>query len=306
MAHFNPDLPQPCPELLRAYDRFMEIAVFEQGLAEKTLAAYGDDLTRYLQLLAAQGVSEPSHIQRKHLTDHMGGLGAAGLSKRSVARHVSAIRRFHFFLLDDGLVEEDVTEGIALPRLDKTLPHYLSRAEVEALLEAPREAQRFQERDMAMLELFYSCGLRISELANLPLADIRLDESSLRVRGKGTKVRLVPLGEGAIAKVQDWLGVRATMQAMDNTLFLSSRGKRLSRQSIWNRVKLHARTANITQNVTPHMLRHSFATHLLDNGADLRAVQEMLGHSAIHTTQIYTHVSSERLSKAHEEFHPRS
>ena len=306
MDRFNPDLPLPSNEMIGAYDRFMELAVFELGLAEKTLSAYGDDLARYLQFLAAKKISKLARIKRNDVTEHTGAMLAQGMSKRSMARHMSAIRRFHLFLLDEGLVTEDATEGIAMPRLDKTLPHYLSAAEVEALLAAPMQAQNFQKRDAAILELFYSCGLRISELANLPLADIRLDESSIRVRGKGTKVRLVPLGQGVIKKVNAWLAVRATMKVQDNTLFLTNRGKRMSRSTVWNRVKLHARTANIKQNVTPHMLRHSFATHLLDNGADLRAVQEMLGHTAIHTTQIYTHVSSERLSKAHDEFHPRA
>ena len=296
----------PSAPLMQAYDRFIELAVFELGLSEKTLSAYGDDVARYLQYLAGTGVTNALKIEKAHVLDHIGGLGAEGLNKRSVARHMSAIRRFHFYLMDEGLVEEDVTESIAMPRLDKTLPHYLSREEVERLLKAPYEAQNHQERDAAILELFYSCGLRVSELANLPLSGVQLEESSLRVRGKGTKVRLVPLGESVIRKVEAWLQVRNRMEVKDNTLFLSNRGKRMTRETIWHRVKIHARAANITQNVTPHLLRHSFATHLLDNGADLRAVQEMLGHSAIHTTQIYTHVSSERLSKAHDEFHPRA
>jgi integrase/recombinase XerD len=161
-------------------------------------------------------------------------------------------------------------------------------------------------RDAAILELFYSCGLRISELAGLPLRDVLLEESQLRVRGKGSKTRIVPVGRGAIDKTHAWLEVRREWKPRDTTLFVTERrGRRMDRSTVWHVVKRWALAANITQNVTPHMLRHSFATHLLDHGADLRAVQELLGHADIGTTQIYTHVSVERLTKAHREFHPR-
>jgi integrase/recombinase XerD len=161
-------------------------------------------------------------------------------------------------------------------------------------------------RDAAILELFYACGLRISELAALPLRDLSFDEGAVRVRGKGSKVRLVPLGARAMVRIRAWVLARAEAKAIDDTLFVGPRGRRMTRGSVWSVVKRYARAANVTQNVTPHMLRHTFATHLLDNGADLRAVQEMLGHTDIATTQIYTHVSTERLSKAHRTFHPRA
>lgn len=286
-------------------DRFLEVIVFEAGLSERTLSAYAADLARYRDFLHAEGIREAPAITRDDLTDHLGGLLHAGLSPRSVARHLSSLRRFHGFLVDERIVETNPTETLESPNLGRPLPHVLSRTEVARLLDAPDPAQPNGVRDAAILELFYASGLRISELAALPLADVSLEEGSLRVRGKGSKVRLVPVGRRAQDRIRGWLSVRDTMKAKDGALFLSSRGRRMGRTTVWKVVKQYARAANIKQNVTPHMLRHSFATHLLDGGADLRAVQEMLGHSDIGTTQIYTHVSSERLARAHEKFHPR-
>ena len=287
-------------------DRYMELAVFEAGLSDRTLAAYASDIRRYLGFLEAVGIDALNDILREDVMDHVGGLLAEGLSPRSAARHLSAIRRFHRFLAGEGFAARDPTAGIDSPRLVRALPHYLSGEEVERLLAAPDHAPKNGARDAAILEVFYSCGLRISELAALPLRDVSLDEGFVRVCGKGAKVRLVPLGEKAARRIQAWLPVREQGTVRDRTLFLSSRGRRMSRTAVWLVVKHHARAANIQQNVTPHMLRHSFATHLLDNGADLRAVQEMLGHSDISTTQIYTHVSVERLKQAHQQHHPRA
>jgi len=292
--------------LLKLLDRYMEVTVFEAGLSDRTLSAYAADLRDYLEYLEEMGVGAPSDIVREDILDHIGGLLAAGLSPRSVTRHLSAIRRFHRFLTDEGLSDHNPSEGFDSPRLARALPHVLSGEEIDRLLASPENAPENGVRDAAILELFYSCGLRISELANLRLRDISLEEGSVRVRGKGAKVRLVPLGERASRRIRNWLCVRNEGPVNDNTLFLSSRGKRISRTGVWEIVKRHARAANIQQNVTPHMLRHSFATHLLDHGADLRAVQEKLGHADISTTQIYTHVSVERLSQAHKKFHPRA
>lgn len=287
-------------------DRYMEVAVFESGLSDKTLAAYAGDIRRYLAFLEEQGIAAPDEILREDILDHLIALQSAGLCTRSVTRHLSAIRRFHRFLSGEGFAQHDPAEAFDSPRLVRALPHYLSREEIERLLAAPESAAENGVRDAAILELFYSCGLRISELAHLPLRDLSLEESTVRVRGKGMKVRMVPLGERAIARLGAWLRLRGELDARDNTVFLSNQGRRMSRTSVWQVVKRYARATNIGQNVTPHMLRHSFATHLLDHGADLRAVQEMLGHADISTTQIYTHVSVERLSKAHKAFHPRA
>ena len=287
-------------------DRYLEAAVFESGLSEKTLSAYAADIGRYVTYLEEKGIDAADGVRREDVLGHLIALRETGMSARSAARHLSAIRRFHRFLHEERLAGSNPASGFDSPRLTRSLPHNLSQPEVEALVENPDAGTAVGVRDAAILELFYSSGLRISELANLPLRDISLEESSLRVRGKGSKVRVVPLGAEAISRIQAWLDARGKGKIRDNTLFLSTRGRRMCRTSVWQVVKRHSRAANIGQNVTPHMLRHSFATHLLDNGADLRAVQEMLGHADISTTQIYTHVSVERLSKAHKKFHPRA
>ena len=290
-----------------ALDRFLEIGVFESGLAEKTLSAYAADLGRYIDFLHKKGIASPAQVRREDILDHLIELRKEGLSTRSAARHLSAIRRFHRFLVEERIADTNPAAGFDPPHLLRALPHDLSPSYVERLLDAPDASAPQGVRDAAILELFYSSGLRISELAGLPLRDVALAEYSVRVRGKGSKVRVVPLGERAIQRIQAWLRVRETAYKIkDSTLFLSSRGRRMSRTSVWSVVKHYARLANVPHNVTPHMLRHSFATHLLDNGADLRAVQEMLGHADIATTQIYTHVSVERLSRAHKKFHPRA
>ncbi|GMV90975.1 MAG: tyrosine recombinase XerD [Candidatus Hydrogenedentota bacterium] len=297
----------PNSSLTRLLDQFMEAATFESGLADATLAAYAADLASYLNFLGESGVSHIDSVSREHVLDHLIALRKERkLSARSAARHLSAIRRFHAFLRSERIANSDPTEGFDAPRLTRALPHVLSSRELERMLDMPDRSTPEGIRDSAILELFYSCGLRISELAKLPLRDVSLDEGAVRVRGKGAKVRLVPLGTRAMVKLRAWLSVRDSGKVLDDTLFLGSRGKRMSRTGVWQVVKRYAQAANIQQNVTPHMLRHSFATHLLDNGADLRAVQEMLGHSDIATTQIYTHVSSDRLSKAHRSFHPRA
>jgi len=293
-------------QLRELMDRYLEVAVFESGLADKTLSAYAADLDRYITYLEEQDVLSPGAVRREDIIGHLIALRNEGLSSRSAARHLSAIRRFHAFLQDEHVTTTNPTAGFDSPRLVRLLPHNLSQAQMNAIIIAPDTSTSEGLRDAAILELFYSAGLRISELANLPLREVSIEESSLRVRGKGSKVRLVPLGKNAIKRIQAWLGVRSEGKVLDDTLFLSKRGKRMGRTSVWSVVKRYSRLANIEQNVTPHMLRHSFATHLLDNGADLRAVQEMLGHADISTTQIYTHVSTERLSKAHKKFHPRA
>ncbi len=289
-----------------AFDRFMESVVFEAGLAEKTLAAYAADVRRYLDGLEDQDIALPGDIVFEDVIDHLSALRDEGMSPRSIARHLSAIRRFHRFLVEENFCETDITEMAEAPHLLRKLPRCLSTEEIERLLGAPDVATPEGVRDAAMLELFYACGLRISELATLPMKNVSLEEANVRIRGKGAKIRMVPLGRGAMEKLRAWLPLRMQWAQRDDAIFIGASGKRLGRTTVWRMVKRYARQANIAQNVTPHSLRHSFATHLLDNGADLRAVQEMLGHADIGTTQIYTHVSAERLSNAHKAFHPRA
>lgn len=291
--------------LTQSIDRFLEASIFEAGLAEKTLEAYASDLRRYAVSLEAAGIMEPGEIGREEILNHLTRLRDEGLSSRSIARHLSAIRRFHRFLASEQLAPRDAASGFETPKLERKLPHWLTQGEVERLLSTPDASTPEGLRDAAILELFYACGLRITELARLPLKDVHIGESELRIRGKGSKVRLVPMGRRALERTQAWLEVRPAFSPRAATLFVSTRGTSLSRAGIWRIVKRCAREAGIFKNVTPHMLRHSFATHLLDHGADLRSVQEMLGHSNITTTQIYTHVSTGRLAKAHRQFHPR-
>lgn len=294
-------------ELQTLLDTYLEAAVFEKGLSEKTVSAYAADLRNYVAHLEERGIRTVAGITREATLGHMASMRETGLCARSIMRHLSAIRRFHAFLHEEHLAELNPVAGLDSPHMLRALPKNLSERDIEILLSSVPSDAPDALRDVAILELFYSCGLRISELAGLPLRDVTLSESLVRVRGKGSKVRLVPLGERAIARIREWLQVRSAMpNVRSDTLFVSKRGTRMSRTGIWGIVKRYARLANVSKNVTPHTLRHSFATHLLDNGADLRAVQEMLGHSDIATTQIYTHVSAERLHKAHKEFHPRS
>lgn len=286
-------------------DQFLQASVFEAGLAEKTLQAYAEDLQRYVADLSQAGVTAPEQVTRQHVLNHLIALRRAGLAARSAARHLSAIRRFHAFLVQEGVTPTNPVDGFDAPRLAQSLPKTMSPASVEALLHVDPDAPN-AIRDAAILELFYAAGLRISELAGVRMRHVDLQESAVKVCGKGSKERLVPLGRRAITRIDDWLALRGTYKPKDDALFVSRRGRRMGRSTTWRVVKSAARRAGLRENVTPHMLRHSFATHLLDNGADLRAVQELLGHADIATTQIYTHVSHERLAAVHRETHPRA
>jgi tyrosine recombinase XerC len=292
-------------------EAFFEFLSVEKNVSPRTLTNYEHALLAYREWSGDRFRSWRDCVPDEFRA-YLFQLMKDDLARATIRLRFAALRSFYKFLvLRQGFPKSPVAE-VQLPKLERALPVVLTLKQIEALLSAPLLAPLPKQapdwlphRDAAILELFYSCGLRISELAKLPLRDLSLEEGSLRVRGKGSKVRLVPIGKRAAQCVRAWLAIREQGPMKDSTLFLSKRGKRMGRTSVWQVVKQHARAANIQQNVTPHMLRHSFATHLLDNGADLRAVQEMLGHADISTTQIYTHVSSERLSKAHKQFHPR-
>jgi integrase/recombinase XerD len=289
-----------------AFDLYLQASHFESGLANASLEAYASDVDRFVAFLEAARTPSLHDVTHSDIVAFLLHCKAEGLGMRSIARRLSAVRAFFRFLAHESLIPRNPAETMDTPRFNQHLPGVLSSAEVERLLAAPDAATPIGIRDAAILEVFYASGLRISELARLPLAHCDAEEGQLRVTGKGAKTRVVPMGMCAMERVRAWLPVRAGWKPQDGALFLSRRGRALSRTSVWNVVKQAARTANISQNVTPHMLRHSFATHLLDGGADLRAVQEMLGHASIATTQIYTHVSTERLSRAHAAHHPRS
>lgn len=284
---------------------FLNYLAVEKGLARNTLESYERDLRKYLFFMRAR---EPDTITRSDIVSFMTHLSSEGIANPSAARCLSAVRGFHKYLVTDEHASIDPTENIETPRGWKRLPKTLSTADVDALLSQPDPVTVLGLRDKAMLELMYATGLRVSELVGLRLDNINLERGFLVVMGKGSKERAVPMGEVAIAGVSHYLrGGRAALLkgGESDHLFVSSRRRGMSRQMFWMRINHYAAKAGITSTISPHTLRHSFATHMLDNGADLRAVQAMLGHSDISTTQIYTHVSRERLKKVHEKYHPR-
>ena len=291
-------------ELLR---EFIDSLWLERGLSPHTRNAYLTDLRGFALWLASRG-SSLRQAGREAILDHLGWRLQQGYQARSTARLLSALRTFYRYLLRERLIDEDPTLQVELPQLGKPLPKSLSEAEVEALLAAPDIAEPLGLRDRAMLEVLYACGLRVSELVALSLEQINLRQGVLRVLGKGSKERLVPLGEEALIWLQRYQAeARGLLLAgrPSSVLFPSQRGEQMTRQTFWHRIKLHARHAGILKPLSPHTLRHAFATHLLNHGADLRVVQLLLGHSDLSTTQIYTHVAKARLQALHAAHHPR-
>ena len=302
-------------------DAFLDYVTVERGLATNTRLAYREDLAEFTGFLRRHNVTQVTAIDRPLIAQFMleqrqpgrtvrGNPRVAGLSVRSVARRLAAVRMLFRFLVREKLLAADPTQNIDTPKLGHALPQVLDYAEVEQLLQAPDLATKLGQRDRALLELMYASGLRISEVANLTLSELNLDAGFLRTTGKGNKERIVPVGKTAGDWLRRYLAEVRPRLGRDNRaraeVFLSTRGRRLSTKTIWYLVKKHARTAGIAKNIKPHTLRHSFATHLLNNGGDLRVIQEMLGHADIATTQIYTHVDQPRLKDAHYRFHPRS
>ena len=287
-------------------DQFIDYLKVERGLSGNTIVAYSNDLMRLTTFLEDDRLS-PSDVSQQHLTDYIAFLRTR-LSTRSVARNISSIKQFFRFLVLEGHISVSPARLMETPRLAQKLPEFLSRDEVNRLLSQPDVSQPTGIRDRAMLELLYASGLRVSELVGLGVLDVNLESGFVRTFGKGSKERLVPIGEKARDAVKAYLsGSRPRLLKGRNAsnLFLNFRGSALTRQGFWKILKKYARSAGIKKTITPHSLRHSFASHLLEGGADLRAVQVMLGHADIATTQIYTHVSRERLKTLHETCHPR-
>ena len=293
----------------RQLDFFINYLKVERGLAENTLVSYSRDLNSYIDFLIKKAkVARLSGVRQAVILAYLGELKKRGLSPRSRARCLTAIRMFHRFLLSEKYAEIDPTALIESPRSVQALPKLLSQNQVEALLEAPKGYGALAMRDRAMLETLYATGMRVSELVGLKLVDLKLDIGCLNALGKGSKQGLLPLGEVALDILREYLqNGRPSLlkRVICDQVFLNRLGKPMSRQGFWKNLKRYAQQAGITHEVYPHMLRHSFATHLLENGADLRAVQTMLGHADISTTQIYTHVIQERLKKIHQQYHPR-
>lgn len=287
---------------------YLDHLAAERGLSANTLLAYRHDLER---LRAAVEPTRPiERARRDDILSVVQRMRVDGRSPRSVARWVAAVRGFYAHLLAERAIEDDPTAHVDAPRVWRTLPKVLSSVEVAALLDAPRRSGGPRGlRDAAILELLYATGLRVSELARLHLGDLHLDAGYLRCWGKGSKERVVPLGGEADAAVQRYLAEARPallVQRRSDVLFVNERGAALTRQGLWKLIKRYGRLAGIERPLSPHVVRHSFATHLLENGADLRAVQLLLGHADITTTQIYTHVNRERLRRLYESFHPRA
>ncbi|MDD3807456.1 MAG: site-specific tyrosine recombinase XerD [Candidatus Marinimicrobia bacterium] len=282
----------------------------ERNLATNTIDSYRIDLNRYLAFLESLGIKDPKQVETTHIMLFIHELHDVPLAPRSISRNLSAIRMYHRFMVNEGYLVKDVTENIELPKLPARLPNVLEIYEIETLLNVINTETDLGKRDRAMLELLYACGLRISELLELRLSNVYLNHGWIRIFGKGSKERVVPMGSEA----RDWLKhyltyVRYTLaqKAIESQdiVFLNARGKPLTRMGVWKIIQQYIKAAKITKKVSPHTFRHSFATHLLEGGADLRAVQEMLGHADISTTQIYTHLDREYLKEVHKTFHPR-
>jgi len=289
----------------RWIDRFLHYLAVEKGLSPNTLEAYSRDLQGYSGLLREKGIREMRIISSEEPLDYLKRMRSRGVSARSQARVLSSLKGFHKFLLRERAMAEDPLRRLASPRVVPRLPSVMSMKEVEELLRQPDARQPLGIRDRAMLELLYATGLRVSELVHLLVNDLNLEVGYLRTRGKGAKERIVPLGKAAVQALKDYLTGPRSFYPSQSTLFVRRGGKGMTRQGFWKILKGHARAAGIQKRITPHMLRHSFATHLLERGADLRSVQSMLGHEDIATTQVYTHVSREHLKRLHQRLHPR-
>jgi integrase/recombinase XerD len=294
-----------CDALL---DRYLDFLIVEKGLAAQTIEAYSRDLVRYISFLAKSGRTTVSEADTPLILKYLISMREDGLNARSRARHLVSIRGFYRFLAQEQMLSSDPSRLIDLPKSGLKLPDVLTIEEVKRLLEAPDPKKPSGCRDAAMMELLYAAGLRVSELTTLKLQDVNLTAGYVRVFGKGAKERVVPIGQYAQEKIRTYTtGARQALlkDRISATLFVARAGKPLSRQGFWKLIKRYGFRAGLRNVITPHTLRHSFASHLLEGGADLRAVQTMLGHADIATTQIYTHVARDHLKHLHQKFHPR-
>jgi len=289
-------------------DTFLNYLSVERGLANNTITSYREDLNTYLDFIAKSDIDALSKIDKSNITGFMFDQKGRGIAVNSIARRLAAIRMFHRFLTRERIVKSDPSALIDSPKLWKKIPETLTLNEVEELIAQPDVRRSQGIRDRAILETLYATGMRVSEAVNLKKDSVNLDIGFLRCIGKGNKERVIPLGKKAIAAINKYLE-KARPKFLKNkeseSLFISRFGRKISRQSFWKILKKYAKSARIKKPIKPHILRHSFATHLLERGADLRSVQEMLGHSNISTTQVYTHIDRNRLKNIHKQFHPR-
>ncbi len=288
---------------------YLNILELERNLSDNTTISYKNDITSFFKFLKEYNISDPSQIETEHISKFFNSLKDIGLTSSSAARYFSSIKGFFKYLYINRYIVKNPMEKISSPKLSKNLPVVLSIDEVDRMLSKPDTTDKLGLRDKALLEIFYACGLRVSELINLKISSLYFSEEIIRVTGKGSKERLVPIGRSAVKWTEEYIKTSRTILKRgiksENYVFLNSRGSKLSRMGVWKIVDRYSREAEINKEVHPHTFRHSFATHLLEGGADLRAVQEMLGHADISTTQIYTHVDREYIKQEHKQFHPR-
>ncbi|RPJ16784.1 MAG: site-specific tyrosine recombinase XerD [Desulfobacteraceae bacterium] len=289
-------------------DQYLNYLLVEKGLSKKTLESYGSDISRYSQFLDKKGIINISDADTSVILKHIISLRDEGMKARSRARHLVTLRGFYKFLAQEKYIANDPARVVDLPKSGLHLPHVLSVEEVKNLLSVPDTGKPVGLRDSAMIELLYAAGLRVSELVNLKLFDVNTGACFVRVFGKGSKERVVPIGLYAKEKIDEYIKTARPVllkKNMSHFLFVGRKGRPMTRQGFWKLIRRYAIKAHITKTITPHSLRHSFATHLLEGGADLRSVQVMLGHVDISTTQIYTHVVRDHLKKIHSQYHPR-
>jgi integrase/recombinase XerD len=291
---------------LKEYLTYLKL---EKNLSTNTLSSYKNDLTTFISFLKDRNINDPSGISSENINSFFKLLKDIGLSGTSSARYFSSLKGFFLFLIKNKYLIKNPIERVSSPKLSKKLPAVLDVAEVEKILSKPDTKDKLGLRDKAILELFYACGTRVSELINLKVSDLFLNDEVIRVFGKGSKERLIPIGSSAIKWINEYLKQSRPLlmkkSKSENYLFLNSRSSKLSRMGIWKIINRYAKEAGIEKEVHPHTFRHSFATHLLEGGADLRAVQEMLGHADISTTQIYTHIDRDYIKQVHKQYHPR-
>ncbi|MEO8232288.1 MAG: site-specific tyrosine recombinase XerD [Ignavibacteriota bacterium] len=281
----------------------------EKNLSQNTVVSYKNDINSFISFLKDLNVDDPSNITSDHIRSFFKTIKEIGLSGSSSARYFSSLKGFFLYLLKNKYILKNPIEKITAPKTSKKLPEVLNIPEIEKILSAPDVEDKLGLRDKAILELFYACGTRVSELINLKVNDLFLEDEIIRVFGKGSKERLIPIGSSAIKWIGEYLKKSRPLlmkkSKSENILFLNSRGAKLSRMGVWKIIDRYVKESGIKKEVHPHTFRHSFATHLLEGGADLRAVQEMLGHADISTTQIYTHIDRDYIKQVHKQYHPR-
>jgi integrase/recombinase XerD len=290
-------------------NEYLSVLKLERNLSENTISSYKNDLTSLLNFLEQNKINDPSDVNIDQITTFFNSLNDLGLSSTTSARYFSSIKGFFNYLHINKYIQENPVERLSSPKLSKNLPVVLTVEEIDAIINLPDTNTKLGLRDKALLELLYACGTRVTEIINLKISDLFLKEEIIRVFGKGSKERIVPIGSSAIHWVEEYLlKSRPLLEKKlksENIVFLNNRGMKLSRMGVWKIINRYTIQSGVKREVHPHTFRHSFATHLLEGGADLRAVQEMLGHADISTTQIYTHIDRDYIKQVHKEFHPR-